>query len=404
MFSFCDVLLPGFKVPSRSYKGAHSYAPLGQPLRSSPLSIPMDFIRGPVFCLVDFRLLFQSLERAPASAVRFGQLHLHGQCRWQLWNGRCPDFRRYERRPYDDHRLALPRRHYFSGDISEFSINQTTGALSPLPTSPVAAELGVDALVIDPTSKFLYAVSERSANLYEFSIDATGNLQALASSPVPINAGTTASRAIAMDPSGKYLFVSAEDSTTDNLYVFTRDLNAGTLTAPAAPVAIDVSAHAITTDPAGKFVLISSSGSSTLFGHLSVFSLDSATGALTPATGSPFPTGVDPGSVTVDPSGKFVYTANTADSTISAFSLNSTTGVLSPITGSPFPSGGVGTINGPTGIAAEPSGRFVYVCNSSNDISGFQINSQTGGLTAITSSPFASGANGPHAIVAVKKK
>ena len=293
---------------------------------------------------------------------------------------------------------------YFSGDISEFSINQTTGALSPLPTSPVAAELGVDALVIDPTSKFLYAVSERSANLYEFSIDATGNLQALASSPVPINAGTTASRAIAMDPSGKYLFVSAEDSTTDNLYVFTRDLNAGTLTATAAPVAIDVSAHAITTDPAGKFVLISSSGSSTLFGDLSVFSLDSATGALTPATGSPFPTGVDPGSVTVDPSGKFVYTANTADSTISAFSLNSTTGVLSPITGSPFPSGGVGTINGPTGIVAEPSGRFVYVCNASNDISGFQINSQTGGLTAITSSPFASGANGPHAIVAVKKK
>jgi len=293
---------------------------------------------------------------------------------------------------------------YFSGDISGFSISPTTGALSPLAASPVAAELGVDALAIDPTGKFLYAVSERSANLYEFSIDAAGALQALASSPVSISAGTTASRAIAIDPSGNYLFVSAEDSTTDNLYVFTRDLNAGTLTPPVAPISIDVGAHAITTDPAGKFVLISSSGSSTLFGDLSVLSLDATTGALTPVTGSPFRTGVDPASVAVDPSGKFVYTANTADSTISGFSLDSTTGTLTSIPGSPFASRGVGTINGPTGIVAEPSGRFVYTCNSSNDISGFQINAQSGVLTSIPGSPFASGGNGPHGIAAVKKK
>jgi 6-phosphogluconolactonase len=199
------------------------------------------------------------------------------------------------------------------------------------------------------------------------------------------------------------LFVTNQDSTTDNLYVFTRDLNAGTLTPPGAPVVVDIGAHAITTDPAGKFVLLASSGSSTLFGNLSVFSLNATTGALTPVSNLPFPTGPDPSSLTLAPSGQFVYTANTADSTISAFSLNSTTGALTQIAGSPFPSGGQGTINGPTGIAADPSGRFVYVCNASNDISGFQINSQTGALTTIAGSPFVSGANGPHAIAIVKK-
>jgi len=292
---------------------------------------------------------------------------------------------------------------YFSGDISGFSIDQTTGALSELATSPVAAEVGVDALAIDPRGAFLYAVSERSGNLYEFSIDASGALHSLASSPVSISLGTTASRAIVIDPSGKFLFVSNEDSTADNLYVFTRDLNAGTLTPPAAPVAIERGAHAITTDPGGKFVLLASSGSSTQFGNLSVFSLDSTTGALTAVANSPFPTGVDPSSVVLDPSGKFAYTANTADSTISAFSLNSATGALTPIAGSPFPSGGQGTINGPMGITADPSGRFVYVANASNDISAFQINSQSGVLTSIVGSPFASGANGPHGITAVKK-
>jgi 6-phosphogluconolactonase len=290
-----------------------------------------------------------------------------------------------------------------SGNISKFSINQTTGALTELVTSPIPEEQGVDALAIDPTGKFLYAASGNSGNLYEYSIDSAGALHALATSPVQISPGATASRTLAIDPSGTFLFVTNQDAATDNLYVFTRNPNDGTLAPPAAPVALDIGAHAITADPAGNFVLVASSGSSTLFGNLSVFRLTRATGALTPVPSSPFRTGTDPSALSFDRSGKFVYTANTADATISAFSLNASTGLLTEIAGSPFPSGGQGTINGPTGIAADPSGRFLYLCNASNDISGFQINSTTGALTTIAGSPFPSGGNGPHGIVVVKK-
>ncbi len=291
---------------------------------------------------------------------------------------------------------------YASGDISEFSINQTTGALTQLSSSPVPAEIGVDALAIDPLGRFLYAVSERSANLYQYSIDSSGALHPLASSPVLISAGSAVSRAVAISPSGNFLFVTNEDSTTDNLYVFPRDLVAGTLSPPLAPLAIDSGAHAITADPAGRFVLVASSGSSTLFGNLSVFTYNSATGMLTALPSSPFHTGADPSSVAVDPSSKFVYTANTASSTISAFLISSNT--LTEIGGSPFPGGGLGTPNGPTGIATDPSGRFVYACNASNDISAFLLNAQTGALTQIAGSPFPSGASGPHGITVVMRK
>jgi len=48
------------------------------------------------------------------------------------------------------------------------------------------------------------------------------------------------------------------------------------------------------------------------------------TSALTAITGSPFTAGNEPESVTVDPSGSYVYVANFFDNTLSGyFSLNS---------------------------------------------------------------------------------
>jgi hypothetical protein len=45
-----------------------------------------------------------------------------------------------------------------------------------------------------------------------------------------------------------------------------------------------------------------------------------------------------------------LYVVNKVDNNISAFSVNAATGLLSPVSGSPFPSGG----NGPVGIIIVP--------------------------------------------------
>ena len=75
-----------------------------------------------------------------------------------------------------------------------------------------------------------------------------------------------------------------------------------------------------------------------------MYAIERSTGSLTQVSGSPFPTGRIPVAVAVDPSGKFVYTADTAVlptgiSYISGFALDATTGALTPVPGSPFPAG-----------------------------------------------------------------
>jgi 6-phosphogluconolactonase len=292
-----------------------------------------------------------------------------------------------------------------SGDISAFTINATTGALSSVAGSPFSVEGGIDAIAIDPAGAYLYAVSGSSSNnLWEFSIDSAGALHNLTNSPLPIDATVTASGAVTIDPSGKYLYTTSDSPSGTNIYAFTLDAGTGEASAIAGAVyPIDLFSNSIITDPAGKFVIAVSNGSSTSFGLIAVFSLNSATGELTPA-GTSSHTGSDPSSLTTDPSGKFVYVADTADATISAFTLDSTSGALSVVAGSPFPSGGQGTNHGPLGIAADAAGKYIYVCNASNDISVFTFNSQTGVLTALAGSPFASGGNGPTAIAVVQKK
>jgi len=128
--------------------------------------------------------------------------------------------------------------------------------------------------------------------------------------------------------------------------------------------------------------------------NLSVEKIDPTTGALTPVAGSPFGGVTSPSSVAVEPSTKFAYVTNFSDNTISAYGINSTTGALTPIAGSPFAAAG-----NPVMIATEASGKYVYTANqSSADVSGFAINSSTGTLAALPGSPYSSGP-APVAIV-----
>src|SRR5258707_1526042 len=90
------------------------------------------------------------------------------------------------------------------------------------------------------------------------------------------------------------------------------------------------------------------------------YTISPATGALTSIAGSPFPVGLEPGSVAVDPSGKFAYVAHYVipDGFVSAYTINPATGVLTAIAGSPFASE-----PGAFSMVVDPSGKFVYVAH-----------------------------------------
>jgi len=125
-------------------------------------------------------------------------------------------------------------------------------------------------------------------------------------------------------------------------------------------------------------------------GTVTVFKADPSSGVLQQAPGSPFQAGMGPAGVAADPTGRFVYVENADSNDISGYSVNATTGVLTPLPGSPFPAG-----RDPTSIAVDPTGRFLYVGDQQPDlVTGaiylrtFSIDSTTGVLTALPGSPF----------------
>ena len=114
-------------------------------------------------------------------------------------------------------------------------------------------------------------------------------------------------------------------------------------------------------------------------------------GTLMMVPGSPFPTegtGSGVGSfashrVTARIRRNILYASNSGSNDISAFKIDTTTGGLTPVPSSPFPTGGSGTSG--ISLAVTPNGRFLYAGNfDSSDISAFQIGSN-GALTPIGS-------------------
>jgi 6-phosphogluconolactonase (cycloisomerase 2 family) len=127
-------------------------------------------------------------------------------------------------------------------------------------------------------------------------------------------------------------------------------------------------------------------------GGISVFRVNKTSGALTPVTGSPFPTtgGGFPERSLFHPSGKFLYTGLmlNATSDISGFAVDPATGVLTPLAGSPFSGQAFGGGGGVESLAINPAGTFLYASGFFPGITGYAVDTASGELTELSGSPF----------------
>ncbi|MEP6602044.1 MAG: beta-propeller fold lactonase family protein, partial [Nitrospirota bacterium] len=158
-----------------------------------------------------------------------------------------------------------------------------------------------------------------------------------------------------------------------------------------SPFAAGATPSTVVVDPSGQFALAANSGSD----NVSVYTINSATGALTvvhnpdPLTPNFFPAGTTPQTVTIHPSGSFVYVANAGSGNVTAYTLDQLSGVLTQVAGSPFTTGGTN----PQRVTIDSAGNFAFVSNKNSDtIAVYSINQTTGVLTPVTGSPFPTGA------------
>jgi 6-phosphogluconolactonase (cycloisomerase 2 family) len=166
----------------------------------------------------------------------------------------------------------------------------------------------------------------------------------------------------------------------------------GALT-PLSPAAVNTGSftsrpNSLVVSPASTHLYVANAGDNTV----SVFTIG-ATGALTFASSAM--TGTFPFSVTVDPTGHFVYTANTGSAanntspgTISQFSIGGA-GTLSPI-----PPGSVHAGLGTSSVTVDPTGAYAYAANrGESSLSQYTINQVTGALTLMGAPSVVSGLN-----------
>jgi 6-phosphogluconolactonase (cycloisomerase 2 family) len=270
--------------------------------------------------------------------------------------------------------------------IGEYSVNQTTGAVTSVGT--IASGDAPYWVAVDPSSRFVYAVAINTNGVYAYTINqTTGALKAISGSPFTTDVESPGS--VTVDPTGRFLIVAeACCADTAGVSVYSIAPATGKLTAvkgsPFLPPSGTSEPSSVTVDPTGRYVYVANGGSFGT-GGATVYSLAASTGKLT-LVGTLTPGGSSPWGITTDVTGSYVYMTNN-DSTIYAYAINNSTGALTNIKGSPF-SGLAAT----RGVAADPSGKFLYIANSSQ-LLGYSIKATTGALTVLGSSPYSAGSN-----------
>jgi 6-phosphogluconolactonase (cycloisomerase 2 family) len=298
------------------------------------------------------------------------------------------------------------------------------------------------------TGDFLYVGNGNNTYIAGFGVSSSGALSVLSGSPY--NNGVAA-QSLAVTPSNTFLYAG----TTNGIYVYAINSNGSiTVQNSGSAAAQDVIATAMQVDSTGNYLLAVGISTSLQAQAIGIYQIDPTTGLLTALTGSPLglytgttatPTVVAPTGMLITANSSFVYVSlgtlgvqvltlgtggalsigtaptflpplststspadyglasNPSSTFLFVAEINTglrelsigTNGTLNEISGSPY---AVGT--GPTGVALDVTGSYVYVANKgSNNISAFTLTAASGKLTAIAGSPFSSGGLLPIALL-----
>ena len=212
--------------------------------------------------------------------------------------------------------------------LSGFAIDPHSGALSPIPGTPIAEPAAnPQAVLVHPSGKFLYLVNSATLSLLTYAIDATtGELTPVNS----VGTATTGAYMPALDPPGRLLYISTYQPMMAGYQI---DLVTGTPTAVSgSPFAAQGANMIPTFDRTGQFLYLCANGT-----ELRGYAVDT-TGALTEVPGSPYANLDAFFWLKPDPSGAYLIGITGFTSGIFVWSIDPITGALTPVAGSPFAS------------------------------------------------------------------
>lgn len=292
-------------------------------------------------------------------------------------------------------------------NIQAFAVDSQSGALRKGPasansggTTPVAMALSSDYLN-------LYVANKDNNTVVHFSLGTHGELTKKDSVTLP-----DVPTSLAVNAANSYLFV-VSGTTSATLTVF--PLSSGAIGSAGAQETLTVPGNAgdtiiptgVTALPNNSAVYVTAydqsaynpGGSTTSTanpGWMFGFTVGSG-GALTPTGSSPYKAGVKPSGLAADPTSRFIYVTDFASNHLIGYTVQSS-GVLTFLINGPFKTG-----SEPAAVAVDPRGKYLYVANSLDaTVSAYLIDLATGTPSAainVTGASLNSADSQPVAIV-----
>ncbi|MHB8253030.1 MAG: beta-propeller fold lactonase family protein [Acidiferrobacter sp.] len=274
------------------------------------------------------------------------------------------------------------------GDVTPFSI-QGDGTLQGM--TPVTAGQSPMGIAVDPSNRYLYVVNSCYENSTGGNCPGTISGYSLSQgTPSPLTTSPTVSTGLypillTIDPTGLYLYVT--QSAVDSIGIFAIDPNSGALAAKGSTSA-GTDPWTVVAGPAGRHLYVSDNGSG-----VSIYRIDAATGALSPATTPSITIPGNPLGLAIGPKGRRLYVATQNggaaphQGTVLVFTRSNPLNPHSPWSSAPLPLSGAFT--NPYGLAVANNGKALYVVDNcygglSNNgaIEALAIPSFSPGLTA----------------------
>ena len=270
---------------------------------------------------------------------------------------------------------------YFNSGSNAVEVwNYNSGQITPLESSTADfLSVPIDAYGLDmafhPTGNWAYVLSD--STIFQYSLDrTTGIMESLnptgvQSEPNPIG--------LMVEPSGRWAYVLSTDygnnESTVALYEISSTglLNEVNSAIVAISGMISSDTGSLTISPSGRWVYLLDSSN----GEIHQYGLNPNNGELTSSSLPTLTMGSSPSNMVFDPTEKWAYLADSVNNNILVFSLATASGQLILSETLPLASGA-----SPSLLAYHPTLKVLYVVNAgSSTIAQFSVNEATGTLT-----------------------
>ncbi len=276
-----------------------------------------------------------------------------------------------------------------ANSISVYQLDPVTGAISG-PTDTKPANGNPISVVVHPTGKFVYVVNEVRfgapiGNISVFSVDSTTG--ALSAPVTTADSGGAPATAIAFHPSGEFAYVTYLHATAtptgnkfwDTVETFSIDRVSGQLVGPVGSAPTGDNPWSLVVTPGGHFGYVASLSSQGNVNQLASYSIDQSTGVMNLRNSITISTAVSqsPLSLAMDPEGRFLYVGiqgpvfspPNSNFNVQVYSIDPNSGALSFVSGA-----ATGTSpQGPISVVADPQAQFLYVLDGDAELEAFKV-------------------------------